>query len=149
MGIVTESKDLLTNMFTSQKLAVLSTQYNGQPYSNLVAFVHTDDLKYIIFVTNRNTRKYGNVVADKRISILVDSRAHKKSGFGTAVAITALGTAEEAIGRERQQLAKLYLAKHTNLKEFVNKRTSAVIKITVHDYIIANFDKVRSFRLPD
>ena len=37
-----EIKGKLKDLFSSQKLAVLSTQSEGQPYASLVSFVATD-----------------------------------------------------------------------------------------------------------
>ena len=44
MAELLQVKQLLSDLFSSQRLAVLSTQESGQPYSNLVAFAQTDDL---------------------------------------------------------------------------------------------------------
>jgi len=149
MDTLAESMDLVGHLLASERLAVLSTQYGGQPYSNLIAFAYTDNLKYLIFVTSRNTRKYGNVLADKRVAVLVDSRKHDTSDFKGAMAITALGTAEEGTGSEREELLRVYLAKHPHLEGFANNRSSALIKISISDYIIARFDSVRSLHIGD
>ena len=100
----------LKQLFISQPLAVLATQSEGQPYSNLVAFAETDDLKHLIFITNRNTKKYANVMLNQQVAILIDSRTNKKSDFETAVAVTAIGKADEATGKERDLLAEAYIA---------------------------------------
>jgi uncharacterized protein YhbP (UPF0306 family) len=149
MDTLAESMDLVRHLLGSQQLAVLSTQYGGQPYSNLIAFAYTDDMKYLIFVTSRNTRKYGNVLADRRVAVLVDSRRHDISDFKGAMAITALGAAEEATGSERSQLLQVYLAKHPHLEDFVNNQSNALIKISISDYIIARFDSVRTLHISD
>jgi len=149
MDTLAESMDLVRHLLASEQLAVLSTQYGGQPYSNLIAFAYTDNMKYLIFVTSRNTRKYGNVLADKRVAVLVDSRRHDTSDFEDAMAITALGVAEEATGSERNQLLAVYLAKHPHLEDFVNNQSNALIKISVSDYIIARFDSVRTLHISD
>ncbi len=149
MDTLAESMDLVRHLLASEQLAVLSTQYGGQPYSNLIAFAYTDDMKYLIFVTSRNTRKYGNVLADKRVAVLVDSRRHDTSDFEGAMAITALGAAEEATGSERNQLLPVYLAKHPHLEDFVNNQSNALIKISISDYIIARFDSVRTLHISD
>ena len=140
-------RELLRGLFASQQLAVLATQNGGQPYGNLVAFAECDDLKHLIFVTSRNTRKYTNVTQDERVALLIDSRANQMSDFNKARAVTAIGTAKETTGNERGRLAKAYIAKHPQLAEFVNRPDSAVIKITVSDYIVAGFDKAQSLRL--
>lgn len=144
-----DSIDLAKELFNSQKLAVLSTQYGGQPFSNLIAFAHANELRLLIFVTNRNTHKYRNISAENKVSVLVDSRKHEISDFEDAVAITAFGTAGEVTGNEWKTLAALYLKKYPHLKDFVNKPSNALIKMDVTDLFIARFDSLHILHLDD
>lgn len=149
MEDLSDLRELLTGLFASQQLAVLATQNEGQPYGNLVAFAETDKFRHLIFVTSRNTRKYTNVTENKKVALLIDSRRNQICDFQAAVAVTAVGTAEETTGNERELLARVYVAKHPHLGEFINRPDSAVMKITVNDYIIAGFDKAQSVHLGD
>jgi nitroimidazol reductase NimA-like FMN-containing flavoprotein (pyridoxamine 5'-phosphate oxidase superfamily) len=144
-----DPRELLKGLFASQQLAVLATQNEGQPYGNLVAFAETEGLKNLVFVTSRNTRKYANVTEDRRVAMLIDSRRNLVSDFERAVAATAIGAAEESIGEERDVLAKVYAAKHPHLAEFTERPDSAVVKVTVSDYIVADFEKTQSVHLGD
>src|SRR5512137_1583620 len=109
----------LKKLFKKQKLAVLATHKNGQPYSSLLAFAVTEDLKHIIFATSRSTRKYEHFSSDGRVALLIDNRTNKVADFHSAIAVTAVGTAMEPDENNRQQFAQLYLAKHPHLKDFV------------------------------
>jgi nitroimidazol reductase NimA-like FMN-containing flavoprotein (pyridoxamine 5'-phosphate oxidase superfamily) len=51
----------LKELFRSQSLAVLATQEEELPYVTLVAFVSSEDLRYLLFATTRSTRKYANL----------------------------------------------------------------------------------------
>ena len=82
-------RKLLKNLFSSQPLAVLASQGDGQPYGNLVAFAATDDLKSLLFATARATRKYANIIKDPRVAMVIDSRTNQKVDFQRAVAVTA------------------------------------------------------------
>ena len=93
-------------LFTGQGLAIVSTQEHGQPYCNLVAFASTDDLKHLIFATNRATRKFANIDENPRVSILIDNRSNRISDFHEAVAVNAVGLAEEILGPEAVSLIK-------------------------------------------
>jgi nitroimidazol reductase NimA-like FMN-containing flavoprotein (pyridoxamine 5'-phosphate oxidase superfamily) len=149
MSEFSDSKDVINTLLASQHLGVLATQDSGQPYGNLIAFAVTADMKHIVFATNRNTRKYGNILANNKVAMLVDSRRNEQSDFNTAVALTAIGIAEEATGNEKERLAATYLAKHPPLAEFVNSEESALINITVSDYIIARFNESKRVSLGD
>lgn len=138
-----KSEQVLQDLFASQRLAVLATKANGQPYSSLVAFAATDDLKQLIFATMRATRKYANLAADSRVSMLVDNRSNRPSDFRKAVAVTALGRAEEVQEPEKEHLMKIYLKKHPQLEEFVRSPSCALIKVDIEKYyMVRRFQNV-------
>ena len=141
-------KQLLRSLFASQRLAVLATQSAGQPYSNLMAFCEAGDLQYLLFATSRNTRKYTDLIADPLVSLLIDSRSNRDSDFREAIAVTAIGKAEEVIGPEQEHLLGLYLEKHPYLAEFVNSPDNALFRVRVSDYkVVSEFQRVKGLRM--
>ena len=141
-------REILHELFTSQRLAVLGTHQAGQPYGSLVAFAAARDFKNLIFATTRATRKFANLKADSRVSMVFDNRSNRVADFRKAVATTALGRAKEIKGGERKKMAKMYLAKHPHLKEFVSSPTCAVVRIRVQVYyVVWRFQNVFELRL--
>jgi nitroimidazol reductase NimA-like FMN-containing flavoprotein (pyridoxamine 5'-phosphate oxidase superfamily) len=139
-----DMKEIIQNLLNSQRLAVLSTLMSGRPYSNLIAFAVTDDLKNIFFATTRATRKFANLTAEPRVSLLMDNRRNQETDFGEASAVTVLGTAEEVIGPDRDQYLRLYLKKHPYLEDFTTAPTCALIRVKVEKYImVTQFQEVR------
>jgi nitroimidazol reductase NimA-like FMN-containing flavoprotein (pyridoxamine 5'-phosphate oxidase superfamily) len=138
-----EIRDRLKDLCTSQKLAVVSTHSGGQPYASLVAFVASDDLRHIFFVTARTTRKLANLTKDPRVAVLINSSTNAESDFHEAVSITATGIAEEIKGSERQGILKLYLSKHPYLDDFAKSPSCALIRVDARSYyMVQNFQKV-------
>ena len=138
----------IKGLFTSQQLAVLSTQNDGQPYASLVAFDATDDIRYLLFATARATRKYANIAADSRVAMLIDSRSNQDTDFHTAIAVTATGRAEEVGEQEREALQKHLLAKHPHLEEFVRAPTCALLRMDVEVYyVVSRFQNVMELRM--
>lgn len=136
-------KEDLKGLFASQRLAVLATQNEGQPYTSLVAFTASEDLKELSFATTRSTRKYANLTADSRVAMLIDNRSNKATDFRWAMAVTATGKAEEVEGHEREVASKLYLAKHPHLEEFISSPGCALLRIFVDRYyVVSRFQKV-------
>ena len=140
-------REKLSDLFVSQKLAVLATNSEGQPYNCLVAIACTEDLKYLLFSTSRSTRKYRELKTDSRVSILVDNRLNMESDFDNAVAVTALGRATETQGFNKDRLVDIYLEKHPYLASFVNSQDNALIRIDVNKYVISSFKDVRTLQL--
>ena len=136
-------KEDLKGLFASQRLAVLATQNEGQPYTSLVAFTAGEDLKQLFFATTRATRKYANLTADSSVAMLIDNRANEATDFRWAMAVTATGKVEAIEGHEREEALKLYLAKHPHLEEFLSSPSCALLRISVDRYYVASsFQKV-------
>ncbi len=143
-----EIQNRLRNLFESQKLAVLATQTGGQPYASLVAFVATDDLRHIFFVTARTTRKFSNLTSDSRVAVLINSSINQESDFHDAVAITVTGIAEEVMDPERQDILKLYLSKHPYLEDFAKSPSCALVRVAARSYyMVQNFQNVMEFHI--
>lgn len=140
---------VLSALCQSQLFCVLATQEDGQPYSNLVAFVSTDDLREILFATMRGTRKHRNMAADPRVALLIDSRSNRGSDIRSAAAVTALGTVEEVVRKERRRLLELYRAKHPNLSHFVSLPDCALMRVRVDRYyLVSDFQNVTELVVP-
>jgi nitroimidazol reductase NimA-like FMN-containing flavoprotein (pyridoxamine 5'-phosphate oxidase superfamily) len=136
-------EEVIRDLFGSQRLAVLGTQSEGQPYANLVAFVSSDDLKSIFFATARATRKYANIEADSRVTVLIDNRSNQETDFSKAAAVTATGRAQEISESERELITASYLAKHPILEEFVRSPNCAILKVQVETYfLVSRFQNV-------
>jgi uncharacterized pyridoxamine 5'-phosphate oxidase family protein len=132
--------ELLKEVINTQYFAVLTTVDKGLPYSNLISFAVIDDMRFMVFVTKRNTRKYENIQADRNISLLIDNRTNQPSDVSKALAITVIGTAREEI-KNKSSLKEMFLARHPQLKQFVDASNNAIMLVTVQEYIMAGFDK--------
>lgn len=139
-------EELLREVVSTQYFAVLNTIGQGLPYSNLVSFAATDDLRSLVFVTGRNTRKYRNIQDNHNVSLLIDNRTNKPSDTSRATAIAVVGTAREDVD-DKSLLRDVFLARHPQLRHFVEAPDNAVMLVTVREYIVAAFDKTQSVRL--
>ena len=140
---MTRHEELLREVVSTQYFAVLNTIGQGLPHSNLVSFAATDDLRSIVFVTDRNTRKYRNIQDNHNISLLIDNRTNKPSDTSQAVAIAAIGTAREGID-SKSLLRDVFLARHPQLRHFVDAPDSAIMLVTIRLYLVAAFDKTET-----
>ena len=142
-----QMRQKIGGLLVSQKLAVLATSKDGQPYNCLVAVAGSEDLKHLLFCTSRSTRKYRELETDPRVSILLDDRSNREADFDNAVAVTAIGRAKEAQGVDRERSVRKYLEKHPHLVDFVNSPDTALIQIDVAEYVISGFTDVWKLQL--
>jgi uncharacterized pyridoxamine 5'-phosphate oxidase family protein len=136
-------EELLREIVSTQYFAVLNTIGQGLPHSNLVSFAATEDLRSLVFVTGRNTRKYRNVQDNHNVSLLIDNRTNRPSDTSQATAIAAIGIAREEMDN-RSLLRDIFLARHPQLRHFVEAPDSAIMLVTIRKYIVAAFDKTQT-----
>ncbi len=130
---------------SKEAFAVLATSdEGGKPYTSLISFAVTPDLKAVIFATPKNTRKFKNIKAMKDVALLIDNRSKKNRSFIETQAITVLGSARPLKrGRLWLEYAGIFLKKHPQLEEFVNASTTALVVIDVRSCIhVGNFQTI-------
>jgi nitroimidazol reductase NimA-like FMN-containing flavoprotein (pyridoxamine 5'-phosphate oxidase superfamily) len=133
----TESpRDTLEGLLDRQLLAVLGTHREGAPYTSLVAFAATADLRHLLFATSRATRKWSNLVQDARASMLIDSRTNTERDFADAAAVTVQGMVEEVGEHDRAEFLGLFLSKHPHLADFTAAPSCALLRLKVERYIL-------------
>ena len=148
MGSSEDIRHVLSVLLSNQRLAVLSTHSNGQPYASLVAFACSDDLRFLYFVTPRTTRKFGNLQNDGRMALLITSSANRETDFHEAMAVTVVGSAGEISGPEKETALNRYLERHPYLEEFARSPTCAFVKVNARTYILVkNFQHVMELHI--
>lgn len=141
-------KGRLKDLFASVRLAVLATRMGEQPYTNLVAFASTVDLRYLLFATTRATRKFSNLSDQPLVSLLVDNRTNDVSDLREAVAVTATGRAGELGVSMCQDMKNLYLEKHPYLEEFISSPSCVFVSVEVDVYyVVRRFQNVTELHL--
>jgi Pyridoxamine 5'-phosphate oxidase len=134
-------RQTLRALFTSQKLAVLATYGNKQPYCSLMAFAVSDDLKCIVVATKKHSQKFANIQVHPAVSLLVDNRKNQIDDFQQAIAVTILARASEPAPAEYEPFLNLYLFKHPYLRGFCHSPDCSLLKLAVERYLV-----VSSFR---
>ncbi len=120
-------------LLSSQQVGALSTEYEGQPYASLIAYATSEDLKSILFATERSTRKYMNMSVNPKAAVLVDNRA-KRMDVDAAMAVTAMGSVEEVKGEDWKNLSETYLSKQPAFAGFLE--SAALMRLRVENYVV-------------
>jgi len=136
-------RERIDHLFSAQLQGVLATQQHAQPYTSLMAFAHTPDLRYLIFATFRDTQKHANLLLNSAVSFLIDNRSNDPADYQHAVAISVCGCAQAIPDDERAGLLTIYLAKHMTLRDFVMSPECALLRIAVSCYrVVSAFQAV-------
>lgn len=128
----------------TQRSAVLATAADQYPYTSMVSFALTPDLKGALFLTPRNTVKYKNLMRSAHVALLMDNRTNTTQDLLGAEAITLIGAAKPVRkGKKRDELLKIFLKKHPKMKAFASAETTALVFIEAERYIhVSQFQAV-------
>ena len=118
---------------SKQLHAVLATDMDGQPYTSLVAYALIPEMKGIIFTTPKSTRKYKNILKNRRVSLLIDTRSNTRKDYMSAESLTILGNASPLRKKSKQWLtySDIFLKKHPKLKELINSSETALMLVKI------------------
>lgn len=128
-------QESIKELCESQSFAVLATQGKGQPHTSLIGFATSEDLKYVVFATPRQTRKYSLLEEDGRVSLLVDNRNQLPDSLNYLSALTIMGNGR--ILTEKDEIEKwsgTLTEKHPYLISFVESSTTAIVIVEVSRY---------------
>ena len=119
-----------------QRFAVLATQGGGAPYTSLVAFAVTPDLRRVMFPTRAGTRKFTNLEANPRVALLVDNRVNSAEDYRNAAAVTVIGAVGFKTGPETDHGRALLLARHPTLAGFLAEPDCRIAMVDVAEYLL-------------
>jgi hypothetical protein len=140
--------DILNSVLLNQNLGVLATTGKKYPYTSLVGFVPTKDMRNIVFATIKQTRKYNNIINHPEVSLLVNSSTNSSDDFKDAAAITIMGIAVTDLKKERKELEKIYLERFPFLVDFIKDPCCELVKIKVEKFIVVTrFQEVREIEI--
>jgi hypothetical protein len=140
-------------LLDTQLVGVLATNqstptHSGQPYTSLMAFAHTPDLRYLIIATLKETQKHANLLQNACLSLLIDNRCNSVADYQQAVAISVIGRAEIIPADAAERLQALFLGKHPQLRAFVLNPECALLRISVQCYrVVSEFQATEVYKV--
>lgn len=127
-----------------EPFAVLATQGGGQPYTSLISFAMSEDMKHLVFSTPTQTRKYSLIVANSNVSVMIDNRSRQPESINHICGLTITGRARIlSVAGEIVKWQSLLTTKHSYLQKFVKSPSSSLILVeTVRFLYVRRFQEV-------
>jgi hypothetical protein len=99
-------------------------------------------------VTDRDTSKFADLLANPHVSVLVDNRLNRASDVLAALALSAQGSARVVSDETDPALRTLFLERHPQLEAFVNSARCSVFAVEVSQYrLVSQFEAVQVLRM--
>ncbi|MEO1815018.1 MAG: pyridoxamine 5'-phosphate oxidase family protein [Acetobacterium sp.] len=125
----------LETILRENSLCVLCTEAAGNPYCSLMTYLLSDDHRTLYLVSTRESRKFKNLQANPRVSVLVDSRQHPTAG-GNIVSVTFAGLFKPLAEAEVLPIKTTFAGKHPELGEILNHPDSVIFAIKLTSYLL-------------
>lgn len=138
-----DAKKDISNLLNTESFAVLATQGEGQPYTSLMSFKVTEDLKKIVFSTPQETRKFELLKQSDKVALLVDNRSQTPPSLNRISAVTITGKANIIPPEKAQKWADFLMEKHPYQKSFIFAPSTALVVVDVYRYfLVKRFQEV-------
>jgi nitroimidazol reductase NimA-like FMN-containing flavoprotein (pyridoxamine 5'-phosphate oxidase superfamily) len=130
--------DKMKALVKQKDICVLATASGNKPHCSLMAYATDDECSEIYMVTNRDSRKYRNLVQNPTISLLIDTRDEvRDSNRLKAKALTVEGEFQQIEDVGKKDLVRNRLgAKHPHLEELISHPHSEVFSIRVTSFLL-------------
>lgn len=126
MNISKKVRDLLIN----EKLCTLATCVEDKPYVSLMNFTFVEEENKVVLSTRRDSRKYHNILKNKRISLLLFSS-------DSEISATFLGTAMTLEGEEERHYREMHMEKN-NMPQFILGDNIGVVVFSIEQIVISD-----------
>lgn len=132
---------LVASLLAEQRFAALATQDGAAPYTSLVAFAVSPDLRQMVFPTRAGTRKFAHLEANPQVALLVDNRTNSARDYQEAAALTVLGHVRLQHGPESVKRRDLLLARHPLLAGFLAETDCRIASVEIAEYrLVTRFE---------
>jgi len=137
-------KEKLKRVVQENRTAVLCVQEAGKPFGYLIAAAFSENLKFVVFGTPKESRKFRLLVADGKVALVVDSRSQRGEKIAEVEALTTIGVARLANSESDRKLCQNLLKNnHPDLGDFIESPLTEFFQVDIDRYIyVSNFQDV-------
>ena len=130
----------MKDIVKANDLCVLATVSGGKPHCSLMSYIPDEGSHEIYLISNKQTRKYGNLMENPTVSLLIDTREEEKGEKRIYIkALTVSGEFQLINETGKKDLIRSeFLERHPHLEEFLNDPRAEIFSI-----------KIKSFQLLD
>lgn len=118
-----------------QGYLVLATCAEGRPHASLMSYCPSPDGCEFWLATLTDTRKYANLMANPRVSLLLDDRLGDRAGGAPSQALTVVAELAEFADAQAEATARrALLARHPELADFLALPGAVLLRLAGRNY---------------
>jgi nitroimidazol reductase NimA-like FMN-containing flavoprotein (pyridoxamine 5'-phosphate oxidase superfamily) len=125
----------IKSLVQEKNSCVLATTSDAVPHCSLMSYVPDDATREIYMLTQRQTKKYRNLLANPTVSLLIDTRSGSSLKPQETMALTISGTFQKMTDENKREKAlKRLLERHPHLKTFSQDPDVELISVRINSF---------------
>ena len=117
-------------------LCVLATVSEGKPHCSLMSYISDDEGHEIYLISHKQTKKYGNLMENPTVSLLIDTREEEKGEKRIYIkALTVNGEFQTIKDPGKKDIIRAkFLKRHPHLVDFLNDPGAEIFSIRIKSF---------------
>ena len=132
-------------------LCVLATVSEGKPHCSLMSYISDDEGQEIYLISQKQTKKYFNLMENPTVSLLIDTREEWKGQRRIYIKALTISGEFQTINDpgKKDLLRSRFLKRHPHLTDFLNDSGAELFSIKIKSYQLLNGVKDAFFETID
>ena len=121
-------------------LCVLATVSEGKPHCSLMSYISDEESQEIYLISQKQTKKYVNLMENPTVSLLIDTREEEKGQRRADIkAMTGSGEFQTINDPGKKDLLRSkFLKRHPHLTDFLNDSGAELFSIKIKSFQLLN-----------
>jgi nitroimidazol reductase NimA-like FMN-containing flavoprotein (pyridoxamine 5'-phosphate oxidase superfamily) len=127
----------ISALISRKSACVLATVSENRPHCSLMAYIPAADARTVFLVSSRSTRKYHNILRNKHVSLLIDTRDESDGPAGEwTKALTVTGHCRPmADGPDKEAVREQFRQRHPELKKLLEHPDSDILEVRPDSFL--------------
>jgi nitroimidazol reductase NimA-like FMN-containing flavoprotein (pyridoxamine 5'-phosphate oxidase superfamily) len=132
-------------------LCVLATVSEGKPHCSLMSYISDDEGQEVYLISQKQTKKYFNLMENPTVSLLIDTREEEKGQRRIYIKALTISGEFQTINDpgKKDLLRSKFLKKHPHLTDLLNDSGAELFSIKIKSFQLLNGVKDAFFETMD
>lgn len=129
--------DMVLNLLKENSLCVLCTESQGMPHCSLMTYILGPQGDSLFLVTSMHSRKYHNLLKNRNVSILIDSRQNLTANSMHPIrSVTFDGEFAEIDKAMLEDRKKHFRVQHPEIEEIFAREDCLIFEVRLKAYLL-------------
>ena len=136
MKMLEKMKDIVKG----NDLCVLATVSEGKPHCSLMSYISDEESQEIYLISQKQTKKYVNLMENPTVSLLIDTREEGKGQRRIYIKALTISGEFQTINDpgKKDLLRSRFLKRHPHLTDFLNDSGAELFSIKIKSFQLLN-----------